>query len=78
MDDGLLGEFKTVLSTVDRQFFVAKDKIVRGRSYRFRYKVKNVTGWSFYSDVAYIFAFSIPDRPVRPTFVQATDTSATL
>ena len=40
--------------------------------------MRNITGWSEYSDVAYIFAFSIPDRPVRPTFVQATDTSVTL
>jgi hypothetical protein len=31
MDDGLLGEFKTVLSTVDRQYFIAKEGIVRGR-----------------------------------------------
>ena len=40
--------------------------------------MKNVTGWSPYSDVAYIFAFSIPDRPVRPTFISATDTTATI
>ena len=41
-------------------------------------RVANINGYSDYSDIAYIFAFSHPDAPPRPAFLSATDTSVTL
>ena len=38
----------------------------------------NVNGWSEYSDISYIYAFSAPDKPPSPQYVSGTDTSVTL
>jgi len=58
--------------------FTVIDGIERGQQYRFRYRVQNVNGWSAFSDVAYIFAFEVPERPPKPVFTSADDTSVTL
>ena len=52
--------------------------IYRGRIYRFRYRVRNINGWSPFSEVAYISAFSIPLAPPTPKFVSGTATTVTL
>ena len=57
MDDGLGGEFKTIVGA-DRDTLqtsiTVMDGIVKGRTYRFRYICKNANGWSDYSEIASI------------------------
>jgi hypothetical protein len=57
---------------------IVRDGISRGKTYRFRYRVSNINGWSLWSDVAYISAFSIPSAPPAPLFKEATSTTVTL
>ena len=78
MDDGLAGDFSVIFKTSDVTFFVVTNGIIRGRTYRFRYRVSNVNGWSAYSEIGYITAFSIPSTPLAPVFISATGTSVTL
>lgn len=37
-----------------------------------------MNGWSEFSDISYIFAFSAPEKPPAPAFVSGSDTSVTL
>lgn len=46
------------------------DKVVAGKTYRFRYRSRNAVGWSAYSKVGYITAMSAPSAPSPPQFVQ--------
>ena len=78
MDDGVQGDFTTIFSTIDRDYYIVSAGIIRGRNYRFRFRSKNVNGYSDYSDIAYIYAFSIPGTPAAPIFSSATDTEVTL
>ena len=55
-----------------------RDGISRGKLYRFRYRVGNVNGYSIYSDIAYISAFSVPEAPPAPVFYDADSTTVTL
>lgn len=77
MDDGKLGEFNSVQVSSFLTSYVAVD-VEKGHTYRFRYRVANVNGFSPYSEVAYIFPFAVPDAPAEPVFVSATTTSVTL
>ncbi len=40
-----------------------------GQSYKFRYRVRNIFGWSPYSDVLTVLAATKPDRPAMVTTV---------
>jgi hypothetical protein len=61
MDDGNQGDFTSILITSTRDSFIVTKNIKRGLKYRFKYHVGNVNGWSDYSEVSYIFAFSAPE-----------------
>jgi len=78
MDDGNAGEFRTIFITSDVTFFVATEGIMRGKTYRFRYRVRNLQGWSPFSEIGFITAFSIPSTPPAPQFVSATGTSVSI
>jgi len=54
MDDGDAGEFALIFSSSQMTSFTAIEGIKRGKYFRFRYRAKNVIGYSEYSDVAYI------------------------
>ena len=44
--------------------------VVLGRTYRFRFRISNIIGWSEFSDTEYILAATVPDRPISaPTLV---------
>jgi hypothetical protein len=47
----------------------------KGITYGFRYRAKNIYGWSGFSPIAYILAASLPSTPSRPSFVSASDNS---
>lgn len=42
--------------------------------YRFRFRVRNVNGWSSFSPISYIKAATKPERPPAPVFKLADDT----
>lgn len=46
--------------------------------YRFRYRSKNINGWSSYSPITYITAATVPVRPPTPIFSTATANSITI
>ena len=77
MDDGRLGEFKTVQVSSFLTSYIAKN-VQKGLTYRLRYRVANVNGYSPYSAVSYIFPVSVPDAPKKPVFVSATQNSVSL
>ena len=77
MDDGRLGEFYLVQASNFFTSYIATD-VDKGYTYRFRYRVANVNGYSPYSEVSYIYPFSVPDAPAEPIFVSATQDSITL
>jgi hypothetical protein len=78
MDDGASGEFSTIFTSEHLTTFTVTANIQRGRYYRFRYRAKNVIGYSEYSDVSYIQAVAAPTKPATPKFISATDTSITI
>jgi hypothetical protein len=52
--------------------------IIKSKSYRFRYRAKNINGWSDYSDIIYITAAVKPAKPPAPTLISADNTEITL
>ena len=54
-----------------------KDSLTPGIIYKFRYRARNVYGWSPYSNVLYQAAASKPDEPLPPT-TKNTATSVTI
>lgn len=77
MDDGNAGEFRVIFSTSEVFTYIMTEGIETGKNYRFRYRVRNVNGWSTFSEIGYITAFSIPSTPPAPEFVSATGISVT-
>jgi len=43
-----------------------QDNIQTGLTYAFRYRVKNLYGWSQFSPVVHILAASVPEAPAKP------------
>lgn len=46
--------------------------------YRFRFRSKNINGYSGWSPITYVKAATVPSRPPPPKFLTATSTSVTL
>jgi hypothetical protein len=63
--------------TSTRTSYVVSQGIEKGLKYRFKYQVSNVNGWSDFSDISYIFAYSAPERPPAPVYVSGTETTVT-
>jgi hypothetical protein len=66
MDDGDAGDFGLIFSTSEVFSYVVTQGIQRGKIYRFRYRVRNINGWSPFSEISFITAFSIPSTPPAP------------
>ena len=85
MDDGLGGDFASLVGdessgdSLETDYEIAVG-IVDGGLYRFRYRARNVNGWSGFSPIAYVRAASVPARPAAPTLdsVDATSISVSL
>ena len=85
MDDGL-GNFDIVLGGEDTlSLRTAKiltsaeyPVIEKGKTYAFKVRVANENGWSEFSELTYIKAAVVPDRPLPPELVSATTTEITL
>jgi hypothetical protein len=59
-DDGLQGPMLTYYVGLNRTVEVETEL---ARTYRFRYRVSNIKGWSEFSEVTYILAAYVPDKP---------------
>jgi hypothetical protein len=69
-DDGLQSQFSSFYVGLNRTVEVP---VTLGRTYRFRYRVNNVIGWSDYSDVTYILAAYVPDKPIGAPLLVSVD-----
>jgi hypothetical protein len=49
-----------------------------GISYGFKYRAKNLFGWSAFSPVSFILAANVPVTPEKPSFISATNNSITI
>ncbi len=81
MDNGKGGSFVSLAGGISNRLattYTIATGIQSGVMYRFRYRAKNVAGWSAYSPITYIKAAAQPVRPPAPIFVTATATYITL
>ena len=58
--------------------FTVGVNVTEGVLYRFRWRARNVNGWSGYSPIAYIRAATRPARPLQPLMQQASATGITV
>lgn len=81
MDDGINGEFYTIMgldvNSLLRQFTITQG-IIKGRTYRFKYRVKNNVGWTEFSPVTYILAASVPIKPPAAKVLSTSDNMISL
>jgi len=52
--------------------YLIEQGIIGGNIYRFRFRSRNINGWSEFSEVVHIKAATIPIRPAAPAFLWAT------
>lgn len=82
MDDGLNGLLSSYSGDATNNSltteFTISNGIVKGRTYRFKYRVLNQIGWSDYSDMTYILAASVPEKPTTLTVLSTSDTTIQL
>lgn len=77
IDDGQGGSFSPVggydpLSLIT--YYSISQGIVRGRTYRLRYRTLNGVGYSGYSPLLYATAANVPSAPASPKLIGATGT----
>ena len=78
---GEAASFSDVTGTVSDSLAIQHTvaSVEKGKTYAFRYRAKNTYGWSEeWSPIMYEVAADAPDAPPAPSFVEASDTTATL
>jgi hypothetical protein len=82
MDDGLGSNNFVDLYGVTSDTLVTDyttTNVVKGRTYAFRYRTRNIFGWSTgWSPVTYILAADKPSQPAKPILTAASDVSISL
>lgn len=68
-DDGMRGDYTSVFQLSEK--LIVNSNIVRGASYRVKYRAKNFNGWGLMSDVSFITAATTPQKPYAPVFVDS-------
>lgn len=81
MDDGNNGPYRTVLGgetyTLDSEILITEG-IIKGRTYRLRYRATNIIGYGDFSDVAYVVASTNPKAPPKPQYIYVDQTKVDL
>jgi hypothetical protein len=80
MDDGDGGDFKSLtglISTSMLRDFTIKS-VIRGRTYRLRYRVLNAVEWSDYSPNLFALVATKPSAPPKPSLGSATGSTITI
>lgn len=83
MDDGQGGDFLALVGQEGAgdslaTLFTVTSGLQEGGLYRFRFRARNVNGWSGWSPIAYLRAASGPGRPGAPTLNSVAATGFTL
>lgn len=64
IDDGMTGNFTSLVgyepNSLLKVFTVENDLVIKGRNHRFRYRAKNVVGWSEWSENSFVLAARVP------------------
>jgi hypothetical protein len=78
MDDGKGGSYTSLVGLTSNYLklnYQLSSGITKGNLYRFRYRAKNIIGWSDYSPVAFVLAASKPSAPPAPVYTSSTSSS---
>ena len=75
-DDGARGPYKSVFTL--SPLVVVTRGVLRGQDHRVQYRAMNFNGWGPYSEVAYITAAGIPQKPGPPTYLWSSSTEIAL
>ncbi len=82
IDNGIGGEFISLIGGGDEPnletTYTVQKNVSSGSIFRFRYRVKNVNGWSEFSPISHIKAATLAERPPAPMFKSATSTTVSL
>ena len=73
IDNGKGGDFRSLIGLERNSLetsYVISSGIVTGEMYRFRYRSKNINGYSGWSPITYVKAATVPSRPPAPTLRQ--------
>ena len=80
MDDGLGGDLFAMspddVNTIETSKVVKG--LVKGRLYRFTYRVRNANGWSQFAEIVMIRASVVPGKPEKPKLVSVVGDQMTL
>ena len=66
------------LNSYDTESDSFSKDIIRGQSYRFRFRAKNFNGWGDFSPISTIYAASRPDHPQPISLIASDNTSLSL
>jgi hypothetical protein len=78
VDDGSSNFIDIQGYSSDSLLLSAAVAVEQGVIYGFRYRAKNIYGWSQFSPTAFILAASPPSAPPKPLFMSATDNSISI
>jgi large repetitive protein len=78
-DNGLGGSFSALYNNTNVLATSYLDTgLVNGRTYRYKYRVRNINGWSDFSPIGYLVAASKPGKPSIPTLVDVNSSIFTI
>ena len=74
-DDGNNGDFNRIY-TVDNVLAntYIDYNVQKGKTYRYKYRARNINGWGEFSASGYLFAADTPSKPESPTLFKVSDT----
>jgi hypothetical protein len=82
-DDGAGGDLATIYGErASTQSILALHytdfSVVKGTTYRYKYRARNINGWGDFSSEAYLFAAGVPSTPRAPSVLAVSDDEISL
>ena len=78
-DNGEGGEFTAIY---DQESVLATSYLdtglINGLTYRYKWRARNINGWSKFSDVGYLVAADVPGQPPAPSLTSVDDTQISI